>query len=194
MKISCCRTASAKDAEAITKLVNNAYRPETGAHGWTHESELVSGDRINASQVTEIIVREKSVVLLGLLNNEIVACVQIEPHGGETHIGMLAVDPKLQGAGIGKEILDYAESYANTNFRPEKFVMVVVSARSELNSFYIRRGYQRTGVVMDYPRFGGVGVPKRSELKIEVLEKPNPRFEPTSDPTDAGSSATRANR
>ena len=49
--------------------------------------------------------------------------------------------------------------------------MVVLSAREELIGFYLRRGYRRTGEVMDYPIEAGVGMPLYSELSIEVLEK-----------------------
>lgn len=36
--------------------------------------------------------------------------------------------------------------------------MVVVSSRSELISFYQRRGYQKTGSIMDYPLSAGAGI------------------------------------
>ena len=84
---------------------------------------------------------------------------------------MLAVNPALQGAGAGKQILTQAEKYALEVFGAVKFMVVVVSSRSELISFYLRRGYQQTGSIMDYPVSQGVGVPKNPILKIEVLEK-----------------------
>jgi ribosomal protein S18 acetylase RimI-like enzyme len=171
MRISRYRIACLEDAEAITKLVNDAYRPTAGERGWTDESALVSGDRTSANGVKDAIAREKSVVLLGLLGEEIVACVHIERIRGDAHIGMLSVSPQLQGSGIGKEILAYAEKYAEDKYRAEKFVMLVVSLRSELLAFYRRRGYEPTGEVMDYPHSAGVGVPKRNDLKIQVLEK-----------------------
>ena len=49
--------------------------------------------------------------------------------------------------------------------------MVVVSSRSELISFYQRRGYQKTDFIMDYPLSADAGVPKQTGLKIEILEK-----------------------
>ena len=49
--------------------------------------------------------------------------------------------------------------------------MVVVSSRRELISFYLRRGYRKTGSIMDYPLSQGAGIPKNPVLKIEVLEK-----------------------
>ena len=165
------RTAHKSDAEAIAQLVNKAYRPELGASGWTHESNLVSGSRTNADQVSETISKPASVILVGLEDPEIVACVHIEKDGSNSHIGMLAVSPILQGAGIGKKMLAHAERYASEIFGSEKFIMVVVSSRSELISFYLRRGYQKTGSVMDYPLLAGAGTPKHAGLKIEALEK-----------------------
>lgn len=108
-----------------------------------------------------------------------VACVHIEKDGNLSHIGMLAVRPNLQGAGAGKKILAHAEDYATRHFGAEKFVMVVVSSRKELLSFYLRRGYQQTGTVMSYPLDAEAGVPKLEDLKIEVLHKmANPNVAP----------------
>jgi len=171
MSIDTFRTASKSDAEAIAQLVNKAYRPETGSAGWTHESDFVSGNRTSAGQVAEIMSTPDSVILVGLKDSEIVACIQVEKDGKNSHIGMLAVNPNLQGAGAGKHMLAHAESYANESFCSEKFIMAVVSSRSELIAFYLRRGYQKTGAVHDYPLSAGVGTPKLSDLKIEALEK-----------------------
>jgi len=164
------RTANKSDAKAIALLVNKAYRPETGTSGWTHESDLVSGNRASVGQVEEAISKPDSVILVGLNGSEIVACVHVEKDGSCCHIGMLAVNPKLQGLGAGKQMLAHAERYANENFCSEKFIMVVVSSRSELIAFYLRRGYQKTGTVQDYPRSAGVGTPKFSDIKTEVFE------------------------
>jgi GNAT superfamily N-acetyltransferase len=165
------RTANKFDAEAIAQLVNKAYRPETATAGWTHESDFVFGNRTSVIQVEEILSKPDSVILVGLKDSEIVACVHVEKDGIYSQIGMLAVNPKLQGAGNGKQLLAHAERYANENFGSEKFIMIVVSLRIELIAFYLRRGYQKTGTVWDYPLFAGVGIPKYPNLKIEVLEK-----------------------
>jgi len=109
--------------------------------------------------------------LLGLREQEIVACVLIEKKGAVCHIGMLAVEPRLQGGGLGKEILALAERYGGDIFEAERFAMSVLSARSELISYYMRRGYQRTGNIEEYPVTAGVGIPKQFGLVVEVLEK-----------------------
>jgi len=176
MSIDTFRAASKSDAEAIAQLVNKAYRPETGPAGWTHESNLVSGNRTSAGQVAEVMSKPDSVILVGLKGSDIVACVHVEKDGRNSHIGMLAVNPKLQGAGAGKQMLAHAERYANESFGSEKFIMAVVSSRSELIAFYLRRGYQKTGAVQDYPLSAGVGTPKFSDLKTEALEKRSLQF------------------
>lgn len=113
MNIETFHRASKPDAEAIAKLVNHAYRPAIGESGWTHESDLVTGSRTNVSQVVEIISKPDSVILVGLKDAEIVACVHIEKDGSNSHIGMLAVSPILQGGGMGKLMLAHAERYAS---------------------------------------------------------------------------------
>lgn len=170
MNIDSIRTAAKSDVKAITQLVNKAYRPELGAHGWTHESALVSGDRTNVGQVMEAILKKGSAILLGFKDSDIVACVHIEKDGNSCHIGMLAVQPNLQAAGIGKAMLAQAEYYASVNFGAKKIIMLVVSARTELISFYLRRGYRKTGEVMDYP-WSGAGMPKCRGLNVERLGK-----------------------
>lgn len=171
MSIDSFRTANNTDAEAIAVLVNGAYRPEPGVTGWTHESNLVAGSRTSAVQILETLSRHHSVILVGLNNKAIVACVHVEKDGNNSHVGMLAVNPSLQGAGAGKLMLAEAEKYASSVFGSEKLVMVVVSERTELVSFYLRRGYRKTGLVLDYPISAGTGIPKNPEMKIETLEK-----------------------
>ncbi|MET1077596.1 MAG: GNAT family N-acetyltransferase [Pseudomonas sp.] len=165
------RTATLADVDAIVQLVNHAYRPAPGAAGWTHESELVSGDRIDQQAVRDAISKEGSIILLGIQELRIEACIQIEKTADASYIGMLAVNPRLQGINLGKRMLAQAEALAQTRFGSQKFILVVVSARSELIAFYLRRGYQRTGVLMEYPLSAAVGTPKFADLKIERLEK-----------------------
>lgn len=171
MILDTVRTAKTLDVGDIAQIVNSAYRPRSGAYGWTHEADLIAGARISAGQIAGILSKPDSVVLLGLIRSETAACVHIERVGGDSHIGMLAVTPSRQDSGIGKELLAHAEHYAHKMFLTHRFVMMVVSSRSELISFYERRGYQRTGSVMSYPRSAGVGIPLEADLKIEMLEK-----------------------
>jgi hypothetical protein len=49
--------------------------------------------------------------------------------------------------------------------------MTVITERAELVSFYLRRGYIRTGKIQKYSASAGVGIPKVSGLTLEILEK-----------------------
>jgi ribosomal protein S18 acetylase RimI-like enzyme len=171
MSIDSLRIARGSDAEAIAQLVNRAYQPGSGVLGWTHESDLVSGKRTSAKNVTEIISKADSVVLVGLKDAEVVACVHVEKDGQNSYIGMLSVNPIFQCAGAGKAMLAYAEDHAVKNYGSEKFTMVVISLRTELISFYLRRGYKKTGTDIEYRLLAGAGTPKQVGLKVEVLEK-----------------------
>ncbi|WP_410209131.1 GNAT family N-acetyltransferase [Aquirhabdus sp.] len=171
MKLDKIRIATLTDALEISTLVNAAYRPKSDQAGWTHESDLVSGSRTSYEQIIEIIEKNDSIVLVGIYNTKIYACVHIEKADHHCYIGMLAVAPTSQDSGLGKEILNHAEQFAIDYFSAEKFVMIVLSARHELLSFYLRRGYQKTGTSMDYPLSAGVGLPRQNNLRIEILEK-----------------------
>lgn len=171
MILDAVRAAKISEIGDIARLVNSAYRPKPGSHGWTHEADLIVGARTDANEVAGLLSKPDSIVLLGLIGSEIVACVHIERMGGDACIGMLAVMPSRQDSGIGKELLAHTELYARTKFLSDRCVMMVVSSRIELISFYQRQGYQQTGSTMPYPQMANAGTPLEAGLKIEMLEK-----------------------
>lgn len=158
------------DAAAIASLVNKAYRPGPDTFGWTHESELVAGDRISAAQVEQLF-RQDSLVLALKCDGELTACVHVERSGRDCWIGMLATDPARQASGMGKKMLAAAEGIAIENFSPRRFMMSVLNSRPELLSFYQRRGYALTGKINEYPRDAGVGIPLSDALKVLEMQK-----------------------
>jgi ribosomal protein S18 acetylase RimI-like enzyme len=174
------RIASEADAEEVAALVNRAYRPSLQEAGWTHEANLVAGDRTTTAQVLSLF-HEQSVILLLCFNSKIVACVHVQgSHSGATYIGMLATNPKLQAQGLGKQMLLCAEKYAAEHFNASSFKMSVLSSRPELLAFYERRGYVQTGEVEEYPLSAGVGQPTVSGIQVLSLVKsrPNIAFNP----------------
>ena len=80
-----------------------------------------------------------------------------------------SVHPDWQKCGLGKYLLGYAETYAQNAMGIRKFIMFVISQRSELIAFYQRRGYRLTGQVKSYPLY--LGVPRIDGLTIDYLEK-----------------------
>jgi len=160
--------AKAEQIDNICDLVNLAYR---GENGWTKETSLVGGDRTNANELQGYLSNPNAHLLVAVLDAEIVSCVCIEKDGEKAYIGLFAVHPKLQGDGVGKEILHQAESYASAKLNAKKYIMAVVSQRTELIAYYERRGYIRTGDIQEYPTYLDVGVPLEGGLTIEYLEK-----------------------
>ena len=171
MNIGEYRIATAGDVLELVSLINKSYRPNGAEAGWTHESELIEGERVNSQQLTELLEREGSTVLLGLSKAEIVACVNVNEEGGATYIAMLTVKSSYQNVGLGKEMLQLAEEYAENQYESSAFNLFVISERKELFDFYLRRGYKSTDITSDYPANAGVGTPKVSGLKLVLLTK-----------------------
>lgn len=169
------RRATAADIPAIVALVESAYRGEASRAGWTTEADLLDGRRTGADDVGECIHRPHSAILLaerGAGGHDLLACAHIAIEDGAGYFGMFSVRPTLQGGGIGKALLAEAERVARDEWRLPTMRMTVIDLRAELIAFYERRGYRRTGITRPFPygdeRFG---VPKRPDLRFEVLEK-----------------------
>lgn len=171
MKIDEYRMATANNAPELVDLINNSYRPIDSVAGWTHESGLIEGQRINHQQLIDLLERDGSTILLGLSKDEIVACVNINEEAGVIYLAMLTVNPSYQNFGFGKEMLQLAEEYAKNQYESSVFNLFVISERKELYDFYLRRGYQSTGITSDYPANAGAGIPKIAGLKLVLLTK-----------------------
>lgn len=160
-----------EEAEAIARLVNAAYRPAGPTPAWTHEAHLISGPRVSASEVANLITRRNSLVLLVLAGADLAACVHLEKHGQDCRLGMFAVAPERQAQGIGKRLLDQAERHALEALACTRMQMIVLGPRSDLLAFYQRRGYQWTGKDQEYPRHGINGTPRIEGLRLRTLFK-----------------------
>lgn len=171
MNIDEYRIATNKDVPELVGLINCSYRPRGDCAGWTHESNLIDGERINSQQLAELLERESSTVLLGLNKGEIVACVNINEEVGVIYLAMLTVTPSCQNFGLGKEMLQLAEEYAENQYDASVLNLFVISQCKELYDFYLRRGYQSTEITSDYPANAGVGIPKVEGLKLSLLTK-----------------------
>jgi len=82
------------DVDRIVGLVNDAYRGTSRAPGWTHETHLFTGARIDAAAVTGMIQPDRSTVLVMRQEDAIIACVGLQRlDDREWYLSMLAVDP-----------------------------------------------------------------------------------------------------
>ncbi len=163
--------AEKQDAERIVALVNSAYRGESSKQGWTTEADLLDGRRTDTDEILQLIASGHSMFLVCKAQAELVGVVHLERQEGQVCLGMLAVNPLLQGKGIGKRLLFEAEQVAQDSWGLSKLVMSVISCREELIAFYGRCGYRCTGISKDFPVNPNLWTPKIRGLRLEILEK-----------------------
>jgi ribosomal protein S18 acetylase RimI-like enzyme len=169
------RDATPADIEAIVALVESAYRGESSRAGWTTEADLLDGRRTDADAVGDIVAAPDSRMLLVTTDDgELLGCCQLQRRPSSVaYFGMFAVSPTLQGGGIGHALLAEAERIARTGWGATSMEMTVLTQRRDLIAWYQRRGYQPTGASEPFPshdrRFG---LPRRDDLRFDVLAKP----------------------
>jgi ribosomal protein S18 acetylase RimI-like enzyme len=163
---------TAKDIHAapLAAFINNAYRGDSSRKGWTTEADLLDGTRTDVELISRVIDDKSSTLLLLLNDHTIVACVELRVEGHKTYLGMLTVDPEMQGQGLGKKMMSAAEDHAKKN-GSRMIYMTVLTPRKELIAWYERHGYKNTGqtkpFAFDDPRYGQ---PKQS-LEFVILTK-----------------------
>ena len=167
------RAAAAVDIPALLDLVHSAYRGDRARAGWTHEADLLDGQRTDAEGLQAILADPNQRLLLADQDGALAGCVQISDQGGGTaYLGMLSIAPERQAAGLGRVLIAAAEDHARRLFGAQRIEMTVIRQREELIAYYNRRGYALTGeerpFPLDDPRFG---VPKRRDLSFVVLAK-----------------------
>lgn len=166
------RAAHANDIPTLIDLVTSAYRGEVSKQGWTTEADLLDGQRIDAAGLARDMAREHSRILLAERAGAVLACAHVAVEDGAGYFGMFSVKPDQQGSGLGKQVIAEAERIAREEWQLPVMRMTVIDVRDELIAFYERRGYRRTGIKKPFP-YGDAryGIPKRDDLRFEVLEK-----------------------
>lgn len=180
------RQAEIADINALEQLLNRCYRQ---AEGWTHEADLIGGIRTTAAELAAVIDEPKHYLFVypktntgnrdGIETGELLGCIAVDMQDNgdksRAYIGMFAVHPELQGQGIGHQMLQAAETFANRHLQsrvqPSRITMSILNHRPELLAYYERRGYQLTGASMPFPDDGNNGEPKRADLQLLELEK-----------------------
>jgi len=159
------------DSNAIKDLLNCAYRGEGSKQGWTTEANLIAGEvRTDEATVLKVMQELDSVILKYMdEHRHICGCVNLQQHGNKIYLGMFSVSPKLQGAGIGKQLLKAAEEYAR-HLKCTAIYMSVISVRTELINWYERHGYVDTGERKAFQEDELTGK-HLQELEFMILEK-----------------------
>lgn len=169
--IAAFRDAVPADIPTLVTLVRTAYRGEVG---WTTETALLDDERIDAPGVAEKITNPQGAVLVATDDTgEVIGCCELVDRGdGLAYFGMFAVDPTLQAAGLGRQLLARAEQHAATRWRTRTMEMTVIAQRPELIAWYVRRGYTVSDETRPFPYDHLVnGSALRDDLYFAVLTR-----------------------
>lgn len=167
------RPAAPDDVPALHRLIESAYRGDSAKVGWTHEADLLGGQRTDEAELLDILADASRVILLAEVDGVLTGCVQVADQAeGLAYLGLLTVDPTRQAGGLGRLLIDAAEVEAVARFKATRMEMTVIRQRAELIAWYERRGYALTGETRPFPlddeRFG---LPQTRELAFVVMEK-----------------------
>lgn len=132
--IASIRVATAGDRATMLRIINSAFAIE----------KFIEGQRTNDGQLAEMM--QKGEFLLGMDSfGRVVASVYVEVRGSRGYFGMLAVDPRQQGAGLGRAMVEAAEQYCREK-GCKAMDLTVLSLRPELPPYYRKFGYAESGV------------------------------------------------
>ncbi|MEW4468501.1 GNAT family N-acetyltransferase [Parasphingorhabdus sp. JC815] len=173
------RVAQEQDIARLHSLIESAYRGDSARRGWTHEADLLGGQRTDV-EALQAIVGDKGenegsdqILLLALDGRDIAGCVHLQQVDRRlAYLGLLTVDPDRQAGGLGKILLRVAERHVGENWHGREIEMTVIRQRRDLIAYYERRGYVPTGerrpFPLNDPRYG---LPKTQDLQFVVLRK-----------------------
>ena len=160
------RLTTPSDLPRLHAVIERAYRGESARAGWTHEGDLLEGARTDAATLEAILADPDARLIIALNGDSPIGCVQVTDRGdGLCYLGLLCVEPLLQTGGLGKHLLEAAETLARDTFGALAMEMTVIDSRVELIAYYERRGYARTPERRDFP------FPVTPPLHMTVLVK-----------------------
>lgn len=163
--------AQLSDIPQLLHIINAAFRGDSARKGWTHESDLIHGELRTDAETLQDIIANTDASLLKYVDaaGQIQGCVNLQRKTRGLYLGMLTVNPELQGAGIGKQLLAAADQKARELGCPCIY-MTVISVRRELIAWYERHGYALTGEREPFIVDAKFGKPTEA-LEFVYLEK-----------------------
>lgn len=128
------RRARPDDAPALAELVNRAYEIE---------GFFVDGNRTSAAEIEKLIAKGTFLVLER--GPVLAAAVYVETRDPSCgYIGMLSVEPTLQGMGLGTRLVRIAEAMCEA-MGVRSVRLRIVNLREELHRWYKGLGYREAG-------------------------------------------------
>jgi GNAT superfamily N-acetyltransferase len=127
--------------------MNRAYRGSGPSH-WSNEPRYLAGDRTTTDVLCADLAAKPAASHLKWVEegkDPFIGCVWLEPLGEDTwYLGSLAIDPDWQRGGLGRVMLCAAEQWVRER-GGKRVQMTVINVRDALISWYLRRGYHKTG-------------------------------------------------
>ena len=127
------RTAGVGDVPRLVALLNAAF---------AMEREFVDRDRTSAAEIAQLM--QSGRFLVAHIDTALAACAYVELHGRRTYMGMLAVDPPLQGRGLGRRMIAAVENRARES-GCSGIDIKIVDRRVELPPLYRALGFRDNG-------------------------------------------------
>ncbi|HEX8878747.1 MAG TPA: GNAT family N-acetyltransferase [Candidatus Acidoferrum sp.] len=127
------RFAQPGDVESLARLINRAF---------VVERPFIAGERIDPPGVG--VFMERGRLLVAEDADGLAGCVYVELRGERGYLGLLGVEPRRQGTGLGRKLMEAAEKY----FRAANCRAIdlrIISPREPLARFYAHLGYTETG-------------------------------------------------
>ena len=137
------RFARPADVEPLARLINAAF---------VVERPFLEGERIDPPGVRAYMEKGKFLVAEDLAG--LAGCVYVELRGERGYLGLLGVEPRRQGTGLGRKLMEAGENYFRAA-RCRAIDLRIISARKPLPGFYAHLGYAETGtapMASDVPR------------------------------------------
>jgi GNAT superfamily N-acetyltransferase len=166
------RPATDADVPALVTLIHSAYRGDSSRQGWTHEADLLDGNRIDENMVRADLADPANTIWVTEDADGLLGCCTVTDRGhGTAYFGAFAVRPAAQGRGTGDALLAHAEAAARAA-GARVMEMTVIARRTDLIAWYLRRGYAPTGETRPFP-YGDerYGLPRVDDLEFTVLAK-----------------------
>ncbi len=162
------RKANHSDIKNIENLIELGYRGEYAKNGWTYESDLIDGERLQKGEIERDLANPKNQFFI-YEENEIQGVICITNHGYYSEFGKFSVNPKLQSNGIGKMLIETIENFSKNNWGINIIRLCVLSVRKELFEFYKRRNYTDTGERIDFKKLHPYVIQKNENINLEII-------------------------
>jgi predicted N-acetyltransferase YhbS len=120
-------------AEVVHRLTQQAFAPHLALEPPTGAA------RESVESVRDELARGGGVV--GWIGSRPVACMRLGEEDGHLHVRRLAISPELQGRGLGRAMMAWAESAARSRGLPEVTVGVRLALTGN-RAFFARLGYE----------------------------------------------------